>query len=115
MKLTAKILKQLIKEQLNTMNEMATPYTKNKGDIMFDGYKMRYYVYPVDIASRDNVEGFKGGMVGHYKVEKDSRLYKEIANQYPEAADNDVYVIGLENREMAEILISNGQIVKDRS
>ena len=122
MKLTRETLKQLIKEELGAIKEMATPHTKNKGIITYnvgpkyENHKIRYYVYPVDVATRDNVEGFQGeGHAGHYKVEKNSNLYQDIANHYVDAAKNDVYVVGLEDREAARLLLANGQIQSDKS
>ena len=115
MKLTIETLKQLIKEELGAIKEMATPVTKNKGIVYFEGYRMRYYVYPPNVTSRDNVEGFKGGLVGHYRVEKDSDLYHTIVNDYSAADPNDVYVVGLESEEIAQTLIASGQIIEDRS
>ena len=121
MKLTISVLKQIIKEEITNIKE-ATPRTKNKGVITYnvspkyENHKIRYYVYPVNVATRDNVEGFKGeGQVGHYKVEKDSHLYQDIANHYMDSAKNDVYVVGLENREVTQALLANGQIEKDKS
>ena len=108
-------LKKLIKEELNSIEE-ARPPTKNRGVIQFEGYKLVYYVYPMNVTTRDNVEGFKGkGLVGHYKVEKDSDLYQAISGHYQNSTPNDVYVVGLENREMAQVLISNNQIETDKS
>jgi hypothetical protein len=115
MKLTTKTLKQLIKEELNVIKEMATPRTKNRGVFEYEGYRVRYYVYPPNVTSRDNVEGFKGGLIGHYKVERDSDLYNAIANDYSAADPSDVYVVGLESEDIAQTLIASGQIVKDRS
>ncbi len=122
MKLTTKLLKNLIKEELKSMNE-ATPHTKNQGVLTayrvsqkYPNEKIRYYVYPVDVATEDKVEGFKGkGQVGHYRVVKDKNLYQAIANHYMNSAPNDVYVVGLENREVKDLLIQNNQIEEDRS
>ena len=64
MKLTTEMIKKLIKEELNSIEE-ARPPTKNRGVIQFEGYKLVYYVYPMNVTTRDNVEGFKGkGLVG---------------------------------------------------
>tara|TARA_R110000824_G_scaffold11277_2_gene49282 strand:- start:498 stop:860 length:363 start_codon:yes stop_codon:yes gene_type:complete len=119
MKLTIKKLKQLIKEELNILKE-ATPNTDIKGVFEYEGNKIRYYVYPKWTKNmEDDVEGFKRGLVGHYEVKKPSALYNAIANaianDYPEAQTNDIYVVGLENEEDARSLIKSDQIVKDRS
>ena len=115
MKLTTARLKKLIREEMENIEE-ATPSTKNKGEIEYQGHRVRYYVYPVNVAKRDNVVGFQGkGIIGHYRVQKGSNLYQAIAADYANSSPNDVYTIGLENREIASILIKNNEIKKDRS
>ena len=115
MKLTTARLKKLIREEIEKIEE-ATPSTKNKGTFEYNGHRIRYYVYPVDVAKKDNVSGFQGdSIIGHYRVQKGSNLYQAIAKDYTNSSPSDVYTIGLENREIADILIKNKDIKKDRS
>tara|TARA_R110000751_G_scaffold175272_1_gene281480 strand:+ start:603 stop:950 length:348 start_codon:yes stop_codon:yes gene_type:complete len=115
MKLTIEKIKRLIKEELKKMTE-ATPRTSVKGKVNFGGNNLRFYVYEKDIASRANVEGFKGeGGVGHYMVERGSKLYNEIAKKYKNSKSSDEYVVGLERRETVEKLLAANEIKKDGS
>tara|TARA_R110002126_G_scaffold46064_1_gene129903 strand:+ start:112 stop:459 length:348 start_codon:yes stop_codon:yes gene_type:complete len=115
MKLTIEKIKRLIKEELKKMTE-ATPRTSVKGKVNFGGNNLRFYVYEKDIASGANVEGFKGeGGVGHYMVERGSKLYNEIAKKYKNSKSSDEYVVGLERRETVEKLLAANEIKKDRS
>ena len=115
MKLTTERLKKLIREEIENIKE-ATPSTKNKGNIDYNGNKIRYYVYPVDVATKDNVSGFQGeGLIGHYRVQKGSKLHQAIAADYANSSPKDVYTIGLEDKELVSTLINNNEIKKDQS
>ena len=115
MKLTTERLKKLIREEIENIKE-ATPSTKNKGTMDYNGHKIRYYVYPLDVATRDNVSGFQGeGLVGHYRVQKGSNLHQAIAADYANSSPKDVYTVGLEDKKLVSTLINNKDIKKDQS